>query len=179
MSPSLARFLSQKAFTMQCDSSSECINISRTFLKQLEKWESAYKSEEGENANMHSYFIKNITKWQCNWKVMAVANCNFHFYSMPFLLALYLWFSVNDGIVFTYTHTHSCFAVVAKRHCELRTRFSWQWNDFTISHWLLAVTMGNDRKNSFVFSIRAFRRIPKKKQNGVDFSFLSSTFFVA
>lgn len=106
MSPSLARFLSQKAFTMQCDSSSECINISRTFLKQLEKWESAYKSEEGENANMHSYFIKNITKWQCNWKVMAVANCNFHFYSMPFLLALYLWFSVNDGIVFTYTHTH-------------------------------------------------------------------------
>lgn len=112
--------------TMQCDCSSECINISRTFLKQLESMRNEKRREGERNANMHSYFIKNITKWQCNWKVMAVANCNFHFYSMLFLLALYLWFSVNDGIVL-HTHTHSCFAVVARRQCEDQLFLAVKW----------------------------------------------------
>lgn len=148
--------------TMQCDCSSECINISRTFLKQLESMRNEKRREGERNANMHSYFIKNITKWQCNWKVMAVANCNFHFYSMLFLLALYLWFSVNDGIVL-HTHTHIAVLLLLLEG-NARTSFSWQWNDFTISQWLLAVTMERQKKYFFCLFDKSMTTNSKKRR---------------
>lgn len=148
MSPLLAReresSLSQKAF----------YNAMRWIYKYIEdiletawaneKWKSAHKAER--NANVHSYFIKNITKWHCNWKVMAVANCNF--YSMPFLLALYLWFSVNDGIVSTHTHIHSCFAIVAKRQCEDQIFLALKW--FSDIAMIVGCNNGMTEKNTLL-----------------------------
>jgi hypothetical protein len=93
-------------------------------------------------------------------------------------------FSVNDGIVLSYDYYCCCCC-----EANTRTRFSWQWNDFAISHFVvvlaLAVTM-EKRKISSVFLLffplsiaLSYRRsMPSnsKKQIRVTFS-ISFQFF--